>query len=441
VRATNGSGESDWSEARSFSTRAIPLPGSPTVTGGNGGGSEGGSGGGSGGDSDPDDPDPSSRSAIPTQVPVDTTLTWTPGEYASQYRIQVSADTFATFAHNTTVANASFTVNLDYLTMYQWRVRSVNHSGQSSWSDTLAFITQVPPVEQIPASAMTPDNHTMHAPLNPTLQWQAMPNAEAYHLEVSADSFATTMMNATTADTAHPIEGLAYEHRYHWRVRATNATGDGPWSESVGFRTQLPPVQATTMRAPQQNATDVEIPTIFAWDPVDKATTYEFMLFTDDMLTEVLAIHTTDTLMTIDTLDYDREYLARVRPKNVTSAGPWRSVEFKTVVNGLATSNEGYGSGDATGEDAIPTSYGLEQNYPNPFNPTTVIRYAMPQAGEVQLEVYDMMGRKVSTLVRGTKLAGYHEVVFNASHLGSGAYMYRLMAGDVVLARTLYLIK
>jgi hypothetical protein len=374
-------------------------------------------------------------------------LTWTPGEYATQYRIQVSADTFATFAHNTTVASASFTVNLDYLTMYQWRVRSVNNSGQSPWSDTLAFITQVPPVVQIPALAMTPDNNTMHAPLNPTLQWQAMPHADAYHLEVSADSFATTMMNATTADTAHPIEGLAYEHRYHWRVRATNASGDGPWSKPVGFRTQLPPVQATNMRAPQQNGTDVEIPTTFEWAPVEKATTYEFMLFTDDMLTEVLATHTTDTSITIDTLGYDREYLARVRPKNVTSAGPWRSVEFKTVVNGLATSNEGAGSGAGngsgagTGADGIPTTYGLEQNYPNPFNPSTVIRYAVPQAGEVQLEVYDMMGRKVSTLVRGTKPAGYHEVVFDASHLGSGAYMYRLLAGDVVLARTLYLIK
>jgi hypothetical protein len=202
-------------------------------------------------------------------------------------------------------------------------------------------------------------------------------------------------------------------------------------------------VQATTMRAPQQNGTDIEIPTTFEWAPVEKATTYEFMLFTDDMLTEVLATHTTDTSITIDTLGYDREYLARVRPKNVTSAGPWRSVEFKTVVNGLATSNEGSGTGDGSGSsaDAIPTTYGLEQNYPNPFNPTTVIRYALPTASDIQLEVYDMMGRKVATLARGTKSAGNHEVVFDASHLGSGAYMYRLMAGDVVLARTLYLIK
>jgi hypothetical protein len=111
-------------------------------------------------------------------------------------------------------------------------------------------------------------------------------------------------------------------------------------------------------------------------------------------------------------------------------------VEFRTGEKEVGTSTEwGSGAGD------IPTAYGLEQNYPNPFNPSTVIRYAVPQAGEVQLEVYDMMGRKVSTLVRGTKSAGYHEAVFDASHLGSGAYMYRLMAGDVVLARTLYLIK
>jgi hypothetical protein len=75
-------------------------------------------------------------------VPVDTTLTWSPGDYATQYRIQVSADTFATFAHNTIVGSASFTVNLDYLTLYQWRVRSVNNSGLSAWSDTLAFVTQ-----------------------------------------------------------------------------------------------------------------------------------------------------------------------------------------------------------------------------------------------------------------------------------------------------------
>jgi hypothetical protein len=112
-------------------------------------------------------------------------------------------------------------------------------------------------------------------------------------------------------------------------------------------------------------------------------------------------------------------------------SSPWSSVaSFGT---GVRTSIEG-GNG-------LPSSYGLEQNYPNPFNPSTVIQYALPQPGAVRLNVYDMMGRKVATLVDGPKAAGYHQVVFDARHLGSGAYMYRLEAGNAVLARTLYLIK
>jgi hypothetical protein len=141
-------------------------------------------------------------------------------------------------------------------------------------------------------------------------------------------------------------------------------------------------------------------------------------------------------------MEAQKDYLFRVRAKNAGGTSNWANVEFKTGEKEVGTSTEwGVGDGEGDGAGAIPTTYGLEQNYPNPFNPSTVIRYAVPQAGEVQLEVYDMMGRKVSTLVRGTKPAGYHEAVFDASQLGSGAYMYRLMAGDVVLARTLYLIK
>jgi hypothetical protein len=190
------------------------------------------------------------------------------------------------------------------------------------------------------------------------------------------------------------------------------------------------------MLSPAQNASDVPIPTVFAWEANDNATSYDIELFTDALLTTVFSLDVTDTTYTYDEMAAQKDYLFRVRAKNAAGTSNWSNVEFRTGEKEVGTSTEwGSGAGD------IPTAYGLEQNYPNPFNPSTVIRYAVPQAGEVQLEVYDMMGRKVSTLVRGTKSAGYHEAVFDASHLGSGAYMYRLMAGDVVLARTLYLIK
>lgn len=80
-------------------------------------------------------------------------------------------------------------------------------------------------------------------------------------------------------------------------------------------------------------------------------------------------------------------------------------------------------------EIEIPTEFKLEGNYPNPFNPTTQIRFAVPTASDVSLVVYDIMGRQVQQLVEGTMAAGWHNVSFEARHLESGTYLYRLTTG------------
>jgi len=70
----------------------------------------------------------------------------------------------------------------------------------------------------------------------------------------------------------------------------------------------------------------------------------------------------------------------------------------------------------------------LEQNYPNPFNPSTIIRYQLSANSSVKLEVFDMIGRRVASLVNAEQAAGRYEVNFNASNLSSGVYFYRLQA-------------
>lgn len=92
-------------------------------------------------------------------------------------------------------------------------------------------------------------------------------------------------------------------------------------------------------------------------------------------------------------------------------------------------------------EVELPVSVSLNQNYPNPFNPTTQISYELPKQSDVRLEVYDLVGRQVATLVNQTMEAGSHTVNFNAGNLSSGVYIYRLNAGNTVLSRKLTVIK
>ncbi len=83
----------------------------------------------------------------------------------------------------------------------------------------------------------------------------------------------------------------------------------------------------------------------------------------------------------------------------------------------------------------------LKENYPNPFNPSTKIEYALPEAEEVTLKVYDLLGREVATLVDGKQTSGNHTVTFDAAHLSSGVYMYRMEAGDYSKIRKMLLLK
>ena len=103
------------------------------------------------------------------------------------------------------------------------------------------------------------------------------------------------------------------------------------------------------------------------------------------------------------------------------------------------------GSGDPksvnTESEELPTEVALMGNYPNPFNPQTTIDYALPQAGDVSLVVYDMLGREVDVLLDGPQAAGRHTVRFGANHLPNGAYVYRLVAADKTITRTMVLVK
>jgi Secretion system C-terminal sorting domain len=120
-------------------------------------------------------------------------------------------------------------------------------------------------------------------------------------------------------------------------------------------------------------------------------------------------------------------------PQSVTLNGGHVLADFVQFIQDVTTS--------VAGRHELPEAYFLAQNYPNPFNPTTTINFVLGKASQAKLTVYNVLGQKVVTLFDQRMNAGPHIVSFDASHLTSGVYFYRLEAGDFVSQKRMLLIK
>ncbi len=98
-------------------------------------------------------------------------------------------------------------------------------------------------------------------------------------------------------------------------------------------------------------------------------------------------------------------------------------------------------SAKANENSLIPDEFSLSQNYPNPFNPTTEIEFSLPQASHVSLEIYNILGQRVTTLANGFFEAGSHTVTWDASNQSSGIYFYRIATPSGTIAKKMVLLK
>lgn len=127
-------------------------------------------------------------------------------------------------------------------------------------------------------------------------------------------------------------------------------------------------------------------------------------------------------------------------------------VTFKVAIDHIRLQMDNYGTvkeldsfGDALlavgDEKSNAEGFNLKQNYPNPFNPTTTINYSIPKASNVQLKIYDVLGKEVATLVNEGKIAGSYSVNFDASMLSSGIYFYSLKSDNLYQVKRMILLK
>lgn len=119
----------------------------------------------------------------------------------------------------------------------------------------------------------------------------------------------------------------------------------------------------------------------------------------------------------------------------------WHEPASRIDQRNIATANAAIDLQTEQSKTSIPSDFVLLQNYPNPFNPTTLIRFGLPSASEVTLEVFDLSGQRVATLLNEHKSAGFHAVEFNAAGLSSGTYFYRILAGSFEARKKLLLLR
>jgi hypothetical protein len=97
-------------------------------------------------------------------------------------------------------------------------------------------------------------------------------------------------------------------------------------------------------------------------------------------------------------------------------------------------------------DETIPDVYALQQNYPNPFNPITTLRYDLPEQANVNIIIYDMLGRQVKSLINQTQDAGFKSVIWNATNdygkpVSAGVYLCQIRASDYVQTKKMVLLK
>jgi hypothetical protein len=129
-------------------------------------------------------------------------------------------------------------------------------------------------------------------------------------------------------------------------------------------------------------------------------------------------------------------------PRNYSFAD--RNVENSTYIYRLKQIdfNGTYEYSNEIEVDAIGLmSFNLEQNYPNPFNPTTNIKFSVPEAGNIKLSVYNVVGEEVAVLVNGFTEVGIFDVSFDASNLPSGVYLYKLQSANSTQTKKMMLLK
>ena len=294
---------------------------------------------------------------------------------------------------------------------------------------TIVIASQEEPIPPGQASGPNPSDGQTGVSPDVSLHWVAGMGATSHDVYYGATNPPPLIAQFFEGTFFDPDPNPEPATTYYWRIDARNDAGvteGNVWQFTV---MGLP--SPATDPVPTDSATNVPVDIILEWTGGQDAVSHDvYMGFSPDSLNfaeNVTVLH----YVPPDTLLHDTTYYWRVDERNpvgVTIGAIWR---FTTEA---ASNTQDRGA-------TVPAQYALGPAYPNPFNATVTIPFALPQASEVRLAVYDILGREVAVLAAGDFPAGVHSVSWTRADGGSGIYFVKLTAPSRTMTMKIVALK
>jgi hypothetical protein len=372
---------------------------------------------------------------------LETTLSWYLGASSTglEYEVEYGQGTLSGTPVITGIKALSVNITgLEAGKTYSWRVRSRSSLGPSAWSKTETFRTI--------ASAVVAEKPILSWPVkgavvytnSPTLSWFLNSSSAGltFQLSYSTSSSMTGAVNFNgITTTSYELKNLTPGATYYWQVRSFDGMVYSAPSETGSFVVFAGNAAVVPLAgSPIGGVLVGDIQPVLSWfTPVSgDVQSYIVEYSKKPDMSDPLSLEVKSNSVRLEKLKSGSPYYWRVLSLN--SRGE-RSAFSETETFSTSSVTK------VDKEEALPLKFSLEQNFPNPFNPSTKIEFSIAKDGYYSLELYNILGQKVYSIMQGNMKAGNYKVDFNGRDLVTGIYLYRLTGNGISIVKKMMLVK
>ncbi len=327
-------------------------------------------------------------------------LTWSSVSNASTYNLLLASDqNFSNVLVNQTgLVNNNYSVSagvLNYSTQYFWKVSGTNENGTGEYSSAFSFTTADMPLT--PPVLNLPENGSATETLTPTLDWNDVPGASNYEIQIATDgAFADILiyLQSLTSSSYSILDGqLLSGNTYYWRTKAKDGSNISDWSETWSFTAFAGPLAAPNLLTPLNNSENNLIAPSLDWSDVSGAVSYSVQISTNESFTSTVinqsGLTQSNYSVSAGALSYDTKYYWRVNAADNFRESSWSDIwNFRTETQQLSAPSLIAPANNATEQNLTLTldwnnvtnaaTYGVQVSTDENFNTLVIDGSSLP---------------------------------------------------------------